>query len=86
MNKQLLLVGSVVGFLTVSRPMLARDQTLGARVRLLVGFVVGCWSGYETSTRPKRWYRNLISMRFFGFVVGLVGFCRTGREEVAPEV
>ena len=45
MNKRFLLVGLVVGFLTITRPMLARSLTIGANLQLLVRFVVGCWSG-----------------------------------------
>jgi len=86
MNKRFLLVGFVVGFLTITRPMLARNLTIRAKLWLLVGFVVGCWSGYESLIRPERWYGNLIPMRFFRFVVGLVGFCRKGREEISPDV
>ena len=83
MKKRFLLVGFVVGFLTITRPMLARAPTIGANLQLLVGFVVGCWSGYEALIRPERWYGNLKSMRFFRFVVGLVGSSRRGREKVA---
>jgi len=83
MKKRFLLVGFVVGFLTITRPMLAPNLTIGANLQLLVGFVVGRWSGYEALTRPERWYGNLISMRFLRFVVGLVGSCRRGREKIA---
>jgi len=48
MDKRFLLVWFVVGFLTITWPMLVRNLTIGAKVRLLVG----CWSGSETLTRP----------------------------------
>jgi len=86
MNKRFLLVGFMVAFLTITRPMLARTPTIRAKLWLLVGFVVGCWSGYETLIRPERWYGKLISRRFSRFVVGLVGSCREGREKIPPEV
>ena len=83
MKKRFLLVGFVVGFPTITRPMLSRNLTIGANLQLLVGLVVGRWSGYETLTRPELWYGTPMSMRFFKFVVGLVGSSRRGREKVA---
>ncbi len=76
MNKRFLLVGFVVGFLTITRPTLARDPTIGAKLRLLVGFVVGHWSGSKALTRPERWHRTRVFMLFSVLVVGLVGFFR----------
>jgi len=45
MKRRFLLVGFVVGLPTVTRPMLARNLTIGVILLLLVGFVVGRWSG-----------------------------------------